>query len=858
MNWFRPAAACAICILCPTALAAPGDLDPTFGAHGLFTAPAVTELIPLVEPDGRIIVATSLATGHGPVSGQRDIHVRRLLANGTPDPSFGGASGTFVDFDGRADFPGGMTRQADGRIIVVGWSGPSVKDVDLLDFVVVRLNVDGTLDTTFSGDGKTVVDFGTDFEGALSVTVQPDGKIVVAGFAFNPDPAPVKASTDTRIAFARLHTDGSFDGTFGTNGLALITAGITARPRTVGIDQHGRIIAAGRGQAVLPGTSPRGVQTYVAVSLEGDGTPTPGFGTDGVVLGAFPMTATSARVLTDGKLVVAGSANSGSADSIVVRLGANGLPDASWAAGTGVAAADISDMVPSSTGNDVVYDVDVDASGRVLIAGAVATPRAVGEVITSAETIAFVARFASDGVALDPTFGLGGAMQVDAANRAARIAAPTRASEVRLFDGRVIVGGVAGGSGFLARLVDATGESAGLLGLVPHASDPSEAAGNVTFRVSRTGGASGAATIDYAVVAATASAGADFGAVTGTLSWAAGDAADKPIDVGLVDDLAAEDTETFRIMLMNPMGGAGISVSSVTVGIVDDDAPATTFPIDVTVQRVHEADPAPFIFIRRTDGGTGDITLNYTFRGGTATQDVDFALFAGNAGQIILQDGSTASRSIQLLVIDDGHVEPDETILLDIEAVLPNATTVNGTVTMTISDDDTRSLPGQIAFTQSAAVVAENAATIALTARRSNGADGSVSATYAVTGGTATAGADFTLASGTVSWADGEVADKTITVTIANDSVDEPDETLVLTLSAPTGGATLGAQTEATVTITDDDPPPAPPTPPANSGGGGGGSGALTLDLLALLLCAASVPAARRQLLRKRTRLARG
>ena len=81
---------------------------------------------------------------------------------------------------------------------------------------------------------------------------------------------------------------------------------------------------------------------------------------------------------------------------------------------------------------------------------------------------------------------------------------------------------------------------------------------------------------------------------------------------------------------------------------------------------------------------------------------------------------------------------------------------------------------------------------------------------YAASNGTATTGSDYTAASGTVTFADGDAADKTFTVAISNDAVVEPDETVNLALSNPTGGATLGSPNTAILTIINDDVPDMP------------------------------------------------
>ncbi len=152
--------------------------------------------------------------------------------------------------------------------------------------------------------------------------------------------------------------------------------------------------------------------------------------------------------------------------------------------------------------------------------------------------------------------------------------------------------------------------------------------------------------------------------------------------------------------------------------------------------------------------------------------------------------------------------------------------------------------PGTLQFDPTTASAGEGAGTQDLTVTRTGGSDGAVTVDYAVTGGTATgSGTDFTLASGTLNFADSETS-KTITVSIVDDATYESDETVEVTLSNATGGASLGADKVATLTITDDDAVPGtlqfdPTTVSAGEGAGtqdltvtrtGGSDGAVTVD----------------------------
>lgn len=119
---------------------------------------------------------------------------------------------------------------------------------------------------------------------------------------------------------------------------------------------------------------------------------------------------------------------------------------------------------------------------------------------------------------------------------------------------------------------------------------------------------------------------------------------------------------------------------------------------------------------------------------------------------------------------------------------------------------------GTLQFDPATYAVAEDAGNAFVTVTRTGGSEGEVTVDVAATGGTASALSDYAFIPTTLTFADGETS-RTFGVAIVNDVEDEPDETIVLTLSNPTGGATLGAASTATVTIMDNDAAPATPTP---------------------------------------------
>jgi len=126
-----------------------------------------------LQPDGKIVVA-------GTAGG--DFALARYNANGTLDTSFlGDGRQTAVFFDQpQSSFANGVAVQPDGKIVVAGTAG--AQGSDGVDFALARYNPDGTLDTTFSGDGKQTETFGGS-DVATGLVLQPDGKIVLAGYS---------------------------------------------------------------------------------------------------------------------------------------------------------------------------------------------------------------------------------------------------------------------------------------------------------------------------------------------------------------------------------------------------------------------------------------------------------------------------------------------------------------------------------------------------------------------------------------------------------------------------------------------------------------------------------------------------
>jgi uncharacterized delta-60 repeat protein len=183
-----------------------------------------------LQADGKILVA---GVGGLDTSGNTDFALARYNANGSLDTSFSGDGRQTTDFGG-SDQANGMALQANGKIVAVGHGGAG-------NFALARYNPNGSLDTSFSGDGlqTTDFDFGAD-DGASGVALQADGKIVAAGVAGG-------GATGNDFALARYNPDGSLDTSFSGDGKRRSNFGGADSASGAALQGDGKIVAVGRG-----------------------------------------------------------------------------------------------------------------------------------------------------------------------------------------------------------------------------------------------------------------------------------------------------------------------------------------------------------------------------------------------------------------------------------------------------------------------------------------------------------------------------------------------------------------------------------------------------------------------------------
>lgn len=240
---------------------------------------------------------------------------------------------------------------------------------------------------------------------------------------------------------------------------------------------------------------------------------------------------------------------------------------------------------------------------------------------------------------------------------------------------------------------------------------------------------------------------------------------------------------------------------------------------------VNENAGSKTLTVTRTGGDDGAVSVNYETVNGSATFANDYTQ---TNGTLNWADNDDNSKTIVVPITNDGVEEPAQSFVVRLTSPGGGATLGgNDEITVTINDDDTPTGgPGSIRFTSVTATVSEGQPSVTLTAERTGGSTGVISAAVNTANGSATAGADYqAVTNGTVSWNSGDTANKTVVIPIVGDTTEEPSETFTATLSAPTGGASIGNIPTSTVTITDDDISCEPCVADANTLCLAGGSG---------------------------------
>jgi uncharacterized delta-60 repeat protein len=272
-----------------------GSLDRTFGEDGRVTTTfrrTAEARDVAIQADGRIIAV-------GTAGRRQKFALVRYNIDGSLDVGFGGDGKVRTDVGDDDDTGNAIVIQDDGRIVAAGTSG--------CDFAVARFNDDGSLDTTFGVGGQVTSDLGLLCQDALDVAMQPDDRIVVAGFG--------ECKSNECIfdfVLARYNPDGTLDTGFANEGRA--QAGFSrAVAGAIALQGDGRIVAAGVNEDE---------RAFALARYDPDGSPDTSFGENGTVMtriGRQGSGAFAVALQADGKIVAAGFSERGSGEFGLAR-----------------------------------------------------------------------------------------------------------------------------------------------------------------------------------------------------------------------------------------------------------------------------------------------------------------------------------------------------------------------------------------------------------------------------------------------------------------------------------------------------------------------------------------------------------
>lgn len=320
--------------------------DPTFGASGMVRTGTATNTESwnhlAVQPDGKIVTVGATASSAG--TGSRNFLIGRFLSTGVPDPTFNSTGTIEVDFGvTRFDSATSVAILPDGKILVAGESlqqntvttSQGTTTGPYSDIALVRLNSNGTIDSTFGVNGLVRVDLSNGLDdSAARLLVLPSGAFRVAGnFSTNPGNRNV-----TNWAVTGFNSNGSIDPTFGTAGRVRVVFDANQ------LSSFAYDAILNNGQIVVAGTSGGNM---VAARLDANsGALDPTFGAAGIATIAFPPApgspagvettqATSIALQADGKILLAGDGvffdfnldSFSNPQLFATRLNNNGQPD---------------------------------------------------------------------------------------------------------------------------------------------------------------------------------------------------------------------------------------------------------------------------------------------------------------------------------------------------------------------------------------------------------------------------------------------------------------------------------------------------------------------------------------------------
>ncbi len=713
-----------------------GALDPTFGSGGAVIVDLGSPMLMgrmIAQSDGKII-----AVGGYPYPGTPVMGATRIDANGVLDTSFNG-TGIFAQSCIGPCAIVGVAQQSDGKLIFTGWTSLPGTGSPLLqqeDSFIERRNLDGTLDASFGSGGRVTTLFKQAYgvhvqsgERATHPVIGQNGNITVVGritdVIYDGSGNPLSISWSSAVS--RLTSTGAIDTSFGHQGATTIP--FSQGDHVYGIYweginllNDGRLLVMGLGIESGPSGITNKVMGVARLSADA--------GDAGVITAESAGAQTeSIGSITFSVARVGGSAGAVSVSYATVSGTAIAGSDFSPVSGTlhwadgeygsrGITVPIISDGVVENSNESFQLVLSNSTGGADIAVGTASTTIVRDDieptsVITVSQTPVAVSenagsvtltvtrtgtnpvsvnyftgdRTARAGVDYTAMHGILVWGTGDTAPKTITIPILNDAvySSSRNFNLVLLVasgGAVFGGN--TATVVINDDDPPPQIGFTVTAKTMSEAAGLATFEVARVGVTSQPVSVSYATSNGTATAGSDYQAIVGTLSWAPNDPSTKTIVVPLLDDALYEgnQNENFGIALSNPTGGAVLGASNATATLVDND-PAPQLSFTVVGVTVKETDSSALLTVIR-QGTSGLIhSVNFATANGTARAGRDYV---ATSGALTWLPTDPDLKLITVPIVRQSRRERNETFTVTLSNPTNNASIGLATTTVTITE----------------------------------------------------------------------------------------------------------------------------------------------------------------------------
>jgi hypothetical protein len=205
------------------------------------------------------------------------------------------------------------------------------------------------------------------------------------------------------------------------------------------------------------------------------------------------------------------------------------------------------------------------------------------------------------------------------------------------------------------------------------------------------------------------------------------------------------------------------------------------------------------VTVTRSGSASSSVSIDYATSDGTAVAGTDYTAASGT---LTWAENDSTAKTVSIPISNATPFSGDKSFAI----TLTNPSTAAyiaspGSATITISGDETATA-GSLELAAATYAIPQTSPTITVTVNRTGGSNGAVAVNYSTANGTAVAGTNYTATSGALSWASGDAGSKTITIPLSTTTAFSGSKTFTITLSDAASGATLGAPSSATVTIT--------------------------------------------------------